>query len=226
MKPNVVSVIIPVYNGEQFIAQALESVFAQDYRPFEVIVVDDGSTDQTPALVQQRKDVRYIRQENSGESLARNNGIKAAQGEFIAFLDADDLWMPEKLSRQMQLLHEHPEYGAAICHVTFFLGEGNVIPEGFRPELLKSESVGRVPSALLARRTAFDKVGLFDPSLSTSQDVDWFARANDQGLKIGIVSKVLLRKRIHDTNASNSGPTKNLLTALHRSIRRKHSSSQ
>src|SRR5688500_924354 len=109
-----VSVIIPVYNGARFLRAALESVFAQTYRPIEVIVVDDGSADDSGVIAQSFPEVRYIRQENQGVAAARNNAIEAARGEFFAFLDQDDLWTPEKLRLQIEHLLDHPEVGYTL----------------------------------------------------------------------------------------------------------------
>src|SRR5688572_13312922 len=97
-----ISCVVPVFNGERYLSETLESIFAQSYRPLEVIVADDGSTDRTPDTVAGYGDrIRYLKQENAGASAARNLGLEAARGEFIAFLDADDLWHAEKLQRQM-----------------------------------------------------------------------------------------------------------------------------
>src|ERR1044072_7097933 len=109
-----VSVIIPVYNGARFLLAALESVFAQTYRPFEVIVVDDGSADDSGRIAQSFSGVHYIRQANQGVAAARNTGIEAARGEFYAFLDQDDLWTPEKLRLQIQHMLNHPDLGYTL----------------------------------------------------------------------------------------------------------------
>src|SRR5213078_156464 len=106
-----VSVIIPVYNGARYLRAALESVFAQTYRPIEVIVVDDGSGDDSGVIAQSFPDVHFIHQENQGVAAARNHGFDAARGEFIAFLDQDDLWTPEKLKVQVNYLLNHPDVG-------------------------------------------------------------------------------------------------------------------
>src|SRR6187549_3720033 len=106
-----VSIIVPVYNGERYLRAALESIFAQTYRPLEVIVVDDGSVDDSGVIAQSFPEVRYIRQENQGVAAARNHGIETARGEFYAFLDQDDLWTPEKLTVQISYLLNDPDLG-------------------------------------------------------------------------------------------------------------------
>ena len=113
-----VSIVIPTYNRESFIKKALDSVMEQTFRDFEVVVIDDGSTDRTKDIVSGYGDnVHYYYQENRGIAGARNPGIKKSTGDYIAFLDSDDYWIPEKLQRQLALFHEHPEYGmvASCC---------------------------------------------------------------------------------------------------------------
>ena len=121
MKAQPVSCIIPVFNGERYLREALDSILAQTHRPFDIIVVDDGSTDGTPAVVAgYGVQVRYVRQPNTGPAAARNLGVRSGGGEFIAFLDADDLWHPEKLARQMTRFREQPDLDLCITHVEHF----------------------------------------------------------------------------------------------------------
>jgi glycosyltransferase involved in cell wall biosynthesis len=223
MNTPLVSVIIPAYNGERYLAEAIESVLVQTYRPIEIIVVDDGSTDNSAGIAQSHKEINYIYQSNRGVSVARNAGIASAQGEFIAFLDADDRWTPDKLSVQMNYLLNHPEIQYAIARVKFFLEPGHPIPPGFRKELLENDHVGRIPSTLVVRKSLFDVIGKFKPDLTTAEDVDWFTRANDKNVPMVIVSKTLLYKRIHNTNLSLNAlvNNQNLLKALRHSIDRR-----
>ena len=223
MNRPLVSVIVPVYNGESYLGAALESIFAQDYHPFEVIVVDDGSIDESAAIARSYKEVRYIHQPNQGVAVARNVGIAVARGEFIAFLDADDIWTPDKLNVQVNYLTDHPDIQYTCGRVKFFLEPGCSIPPWFRKELFENDHVGRIMDTLVARKSLFEKIGKFDPDLITAEDVDWFARANDNYISTAIIPRVLLYKRIHDTNLSLNTPTNNqdLLKALHRSVSRK-----
>lgn len=115
MSAPLVSVVIPVYNAESHIDSVIADVLAQTYRPLEVVIVDDGSTDGTAEIARRYEGIRYYRQDNAGPSAARNAGVALAAGEFIAFLDSDDLWTADKLERQMQLFAEHPELGVVIC---------------------------------------------------------------------------------------------------------------
>jgi glycosyltransferase involved in cell wall biosynthesis len=207
-----VSAIIPVYNGGRFLRAALESVFAQTYRPFEVIVVDDGSVDDSGVIAQSFPDVRYIYQTNQGVAAARNNAIEAARGEFLAFLDQDDLWTPEKLNLQMDHLLNNPDVGYTLTHQQYFLDPGATLPGWFRKELLSTVHTGWSLGTFVVRRTAFEKIGNFATGYVAASDSDWFFRAKAAGLPMAVIPELLLRKRIHDTN--ESGRAKEVLSEL------------
>lgn len=197
-----VSVIIPVHNGARYLRAALESVFAQTYRPFEVIVVDDGSVDDSGVIAQGFHDVRHIHQANQGVAAARNHGIEAARGEFLAFLDQDDLWTPDKIKLQMAHLLSNPEIGYTLTQQQFFLDPGASFPAWFRKELFSSVHTGWSLNTLVVRRTAFEKVGNFATGYSAASDSDWFFRAKAAGLSMAVVPELLLLKRIHGANES------------------------
>ena len=207
-----VSVIIPVYNGGRYLRAALESVFAQTYRPFEVIVVDDGSKDESGAIAQSFPEVRYIRQENQGVAAARNNGIEVARGEFFAFLDQDDLWTPEKLKFQVGHLLNNPDLGYTLSQQQFFLEPGTTLPPWFRKELLSTVHTGWVLGTLVVRRTVFEQVGGFATGYSAANDSDWFFRAKAAGIPMAVVPELLLLKRVHEAN--DSGRAKEILSEL------------
>ena len=202
MSDPLVSVIIPVYNGASYLRAALESVFAQTYRPFEVIVVDDGSVDDSGDIAQSFPELRYLRQENQGVAAARNNGIDIARGEYFAFLDQDDLWTPEKLRLQMGHLLSHPDLGYTLTHQQYFLDPGATLPAWFRKELLAPVHTGWVLGTLVVRRTAFEAVGNFATSYSAANDSDWFFRAKAAGIPMAVVPELLLLKRLHGANDS------------------------
>jgi len=218
-----VSVIIAVKNGERFLASAINSVLEEDYRPIEMIVVDGQSTDRTAQIAQSFAQVRYIQQVNKGVSDAYNVGIDAAKGELVAFLSHDDLWTPDKLSVQVNYLIDHPKIQYTIAKVKFFLEPGHSPPSGFRKELLENDHIGRIMETLVVRKSLFDVIGKFRTDLTTAEDVDWYARANDQGIPMAIVPQVLLLKRVHDTNLSLNTleNNRNLLKALRQSVKRK-----
>lgn len=219
-----ISVIIAVKNGERFLASAIHSVLDQDYRPFEMIVVDGQSVDKTAEIAKSFETIHYIYQVDQGIANAYNIGIEAARGEFVAFLSHDDLWTPDKLSAQMSHMLAHPEIQYTVAKVKFFLEPGCSIPPGFRKELLENDHVGHIMETLVARRALFEAIGKFDPSLTISEDVDWFARAIDNDIPMTVLPRVLLLKRVHEVNLSLTTPAGHqyLLKALRRSIARKH----
>ncbi|HET9786196.1 MAG TPA: glycosyltransferase family A protein [Pyrinomonadaceae bacterium] len=213
-----VSVIIPVFNGQLYLRAALESVFGQDHKPYEVIVVDDGSTDTTPDIIREFNDVTYLRQSNKGVAVARNRGLDIARGEFIAFLDQDDVWTPNKLAVQVQYFLDHPEIQYTLTHQQFFLEPGASIPTWFRKELLSEPHPGFVPSTLMARRGVFEKIGRFETQYSHASDSDWFFRASQAQLPTAVIPEVLLQRRIHQENESSKA--KIALGELRRVVKR------
>jgi glycosyltransferase involved in cell wall biosynthesis len=216
-KNPLVSVIIPVYNGARFLRAALESVFAQTYRPIEVLVVDDGSADDSGVIAQSFPEVRYIHQTNQGVAAARNNGIESARGEFYAFLDQDDLWTPDKLKLQVAYLQNHPDVGYTLTQQKFFLDPGATLPAWFRKELFDSVHTGWVLGTLVVRRPVFEKVGNFATGYSAANDSDWFFRAKAAEIPMAVVEELLLLKRIHEAN--DSGRATEILSELRKVVR-------
>jgi glycosyltransferase involved in cell wall biosynthesis len=217
-----IDVIIPVYNGSRYIDDAIKSVLKQQYDSLEIIIVDDGSTDDTPSVVRSFKDIRYIRQENHGVAAARNRGIENSGGELIAFLDADDCWAPGKLTIQVECLINHPDIGYTLGKQINFLEPGTVKPFWLREEHLLKEHTGFIPT-LLIRREIFKKVGLFNTSFRTSEDVEWFSRVKNAGIPMMVVPEVVLYRRIHNANLSYHSKAGNpLLRALRTSVRHKN----
>lgn len=201
---NLVSCIIPVFNGERYLAEALESVLAQTYKPIEAIVVDDGSTDGTRDIViRYGRRVRYFWQANAGPAAAFNKGVQKATGDFLAFLAADDLWHPEKLERQMECFGSQPEAGACITYLKNFwvreVAEEEKRLEGHR---LAQPMPGYTSVTLLVRREVMDRVGYFDARLQHGNDLDWFMRASEAGVKLELLSDVLVFRRLHPGNRS------------------------
>lgn len=198
-----VSVIIPIYNSLAYLAEAIESALAQTYAPSELIVVDDGSTDEGAAIARGfGEGVRYAFQENAGVSAARNYGVRLARGGQIAFLDADDVWLEDKLERQMAVMKARPDVDMVLGQVSQFLS-----PE-IAPELGKQLHCdprardGYLPSALLARRSALERVGPFHTALGMAEFADWYLRALECELRIALLEGVVVRRRIHGKNQS------------------------
>jgi glycosyltransferase involved in cell wall biosynthesis len=219
-----VSVIVPTLNAGRYLADALDSVAAQTYSNWEVVLVDGGSTDGTLELAGRYAGVRIVPQGGTGLTGAWNQGLEAARGELIAFLDSDDRWEPAKLGLQVALLDADPALECATTRFRFVLEPGFGVPPGFRPEALETDHFGNVPSALLVRRSLFDRIGAFDTRWDIAADVDWFARVKDAGVRIEAVPKVLVHKRVHDRNLSIVGGSvtlnRELVAVLRESVQR------
>jgi len=240
MNPNpLVSVVCPTYNGARFIEPGLESVFAQSYRPIEVIVVDDGSTDATPKIIKSYGEVSYLRQANRGPSSARNHGVRVARGEYIAFLDLDDLWTREKLSDQVALLEAYQAAGLCFSDMRLF-------SEGGREELTMFQKYGLganyfghewrvdravaklvtmnfIPtSSVVARKSTLTQVGGFDEQFRKSEDWDLWLR---MAICYPIIysHKLLTLKRLHEVNTSRDSEGMNV-ASLHvlEKLKREH----
>jgi glycosyltransferase involved in cell wall biosynthesis len=204
MKEFLISCIVPVFNGERYLAEALESILEQSYRPIEIIVADDGSTDGTADLIAHYgEQIRYLRQPNAGPAAARNLGLTAAQGEFVAFLDADDLWHPEKLKCQMDRFLARPELDYCVAYVqNFWMPELREEEEKFRGHRISKALPGYSTATLLSRRSFFDAVGQFNPALEHGEGTEWFLRAAEHGAIMELVPDVLLYRRLHQNNRS------------------------
>lgn len=218
-----VSVIVAVRNGERYLDVAIQSILAQEYGPLEILLVDGKSTDRTATIAKSYPQVRYMTQTGDGIAAAYNQGVTAAAGELVAFLSHDDIWTANKLRTQVACMLECPSLLYTVAHAKFFLETPGTLPHGFRSELLQGDHVAYIMETLLVRKEAFEKIGLFETTLSTGEDVDWFARARDKHILHRVIPQVLLRKRVHSTNASLNDPSTNqvLLKVLRRSIVRK-----
>ena len=204
-----VSTVVPVYNGERFLGAALDSALAQGYPRHEVIVVDDGSTDASAEVARRRPEVRYIHQENAGPATARNTGIEAATGEVICYLDSDDMSVPGRLARQAGYLVERPRVGCVLGHQELLVEPGIELPAWARLPRFPAPGSGTEepnenpyfpPCTMVARRWAFDRVGLFDPSFRIGEDVDWMFRAWEHGIEVDTLDEVVLLRRLHGAN--------------------------
>jgi glycosyltransferase involved in cell wall biosynthesis len=194
--------MIPVKNGEQFIAQALDSVRAQTYRDFEVVVVDDASTDRTSEIVKRYPEVKYVLRERSeGVSAARNTAIRAATGRYLANLDCDDVWYPNKLALQVPILEQCPEVGVVYCDQEWVDEEGRTVtvarcsnwPKSWEKHFYGGHNVG--PSAMVVRKELLEKVGLFDERLYTNDDKDICIRLYDL-CRFRCVEQPLVKRRL------------------------------
>jgi glycosyltransferase involved in cell wall biosynthesis len=206
MNSTLISCIVPVYNGERYLGEAIESILKQSYRPIEIIIADDGSTDGTASIAARYdKQVRYLRHLNAGPAAARNFGLSASEGEFVAFLDADDLWPANKLDRQMARFRQRPELHYCIAHVqNFWIPELIEEEKQFRDHRISKALPGYCTGTLLARRKFFDGVGEFNSAIEHADDTEWFLRASEQGAVMELLPDVLLYRRLHYANLSRA----------------------
>jgi len=198
---SLVSVIIPVYNCERYLAEAVESVLGQTYRPIEIVVVNDGSTDNSGRVAERfGSSVRYCLQNHAGIGAARNRGIDCARGRYLAFLDADDLWVEQKLAWQTALFNRDPELDIAFGHARHFYSPE--LPEEARNKIrCPAEAMpGYSCSTMLVTREAFSRVGPFEVARQVGEFIDWYARARHIGIKSILLPDVLLRRRLHVAN--------------------------
>ena len=220
------SVIVPVYNGAEHVAAALESVCRQAYEPLEIIVVDDGSTDDTAEEVASFREtrwpaLRYVYQPNAGPAAARNRGFEMARGEWIAFLDADDVWVDGGLAALAEPLQAPDVQLVVGCTQRVRAakepgGAGRLLP--FGPVWLTFTL-----SAAIFRRQCFEQVGMFDATLRYGEDVDWFLRAREAGVAIEVRDRVVVWHRQHESNMTLDTDQSNhyFLAALRKSLQRR-----
>ncbi len=195
-----VSVVIPAFNREGYLGEAIESVLAQGYPETEIIVVDDGSTDGTAAVASSYPDVACLRLRHRGQAAARNAGVAAARGELVAFLDSDDVWAPSKLAAQLAVLEAQPGVSLVFGLVDEFVSPELPPAAAASVRAPASPRAGFVSGALLARRSTLAEVGRFDERLRVGEFVDWLARAQERGLRSEVVPQVVLHRRLHDGN--------------------------
>jgi len=221
-----ISVIIPVLNGENFIAEAIQSVLSQGYEPLEIIVIDDGSTDNTAQVVKSIfGSIRYHYQKNTGISAARNKGLELARGEWIAFIDADDVWLENKLKLQAAILNQNPE-------IEMVIGFLLPLPFGKKDEVTIGQlSSGKTALALqlgstLIRKSVFDKIGGFDTELKLAEDSDWFFRVMEAGIKVHVMTETvqLYRQHEHNITKDKTNTSSYLLKAFKKSLDRRRKS--
>jgi glycosyltransferase involved in cell wall biosynthesis len=210
-----VSIIIPVYNGARFLAEAIESIYRQYYEPIEIIIVDDGSTDETPNLIAHLgQDIHYIRQPNQGPAAARNRGLKLANGELIAFLDADDLWPDEKLISQAGYLTVNPSIQFVQGLIQEIRLENRFDDSKMTQPQISKPYFNVNLGSFLFRRTVFDAIGSFDETLRQGEDMDFVIRAWENGLSKARMNSVALIYQKHRDNMTNGVTSQLLFTKL------------
>ena len=211
-----VSVIIPVYNAENFLSETIESVIAQTYTDWEIIAVDDGSTDRSGKILRKYEQLlpqkfHAIMQQNSGTSAARNTAIEASKGEYIAFLDHDDLWLPEKLGKQVELLDSNKKFGMVYSDNYVIDSNGDLKKKSLLPCIMFrgnvfNELFHRNFIALLTviiRNEVLNKVGMFDPKYKIAEEYDLFLRIAEY-YPVDFVEQPLAKYRVHAESVSKN----------------------
>jgi glycosyltransferase involved in cell wall biosynthesis len=223
MAAPLVSIVIPCYNQGRYLGEAIESARRQSHQAVEVIVVDDGSTDETPSVAAAYPDVRYVHQPNAGTAVARNRGLRESRGTFLVFLDADDRLLPEAVARSVDHLAAHPDVAFVTGHARLMEADGSPFlvpiqehePAGYTA-LLRWNYIW-TPGVVMYRRAALDTVGVFDPAAGGSADFDLNIRIARR-LPIACHHEVILEYRQHDANMTRD-PAHMLRSAV--SVRRR-----
>lgn len=220
-----VSVVIPTYNSAHFLGEALQSVFDQTFKDYELIVVDDGSTDETKQIVAEYGDkIKYIFQENSGPASAKNNGIRNSVGKYIAFLDADDLWLPTKLEKQVKTFQQSPELAMIFTEHSVFNDRGIYLALiGKRKRLIKGDIArniflhnGVATPTVIVRKEIFNKIGLFEEDLYMAEDDNMWVRIA-ANFDVELIDEPLAKYRIH--SRSMTADKKKLFEAVLTNVR-------
>ena len=201
-----ISVVIPVYNYAQYLNESIESVINQSHLVHELIIVDDGSTDNSSSIASSYPEVILHKQQHSGISAARNSGAKISTGDYLAFLDADDLWHVDKLTQQVQYLKEN-----AIVKVVY-----TYIQQFFSQELSDNERAkyatppefqnGIFATSILVEKNVFEQVGEFNETLQSGEFIDWHARLSHLQYQWHVLPQVLAKRRIHNANTFQKNP--------------------
>jgi glycosyltransferase involved in cell wall biosynthesis len=195
-----ISVIIPVWNCERYLAEAIESVLAQTRAPEEILVIDDGSTDRSRRVAEgYAPRVTYHFKEHSGIGDTRNAGVLFSRGGFIAFLDSDDLWVEDKLEHQLALFQANTGLDAIFGLVEQFHSP-DVFPDADNRQWPRQAYTGKLAGTMLIKKDSFHRVGLFGTEWHVGEFVDWYARAVEKGLKSETLDRIVLRRRIHGSN--------------------------
>ncbi|WP_080054726.1 glycosyltransferase family 2 protein [Spirosoma aerolatum] len=225
MQKPLVSVIMPVYNAERFVAEAIESVLKQALDAVEVVCVDDGSTDRSAEIIQSFDSrIRYVRQENQGPAAARNKAFSFVSGQFVTFLDNDDLYPDYKLKRQLALFEEDPSLDVVFGKTQYVFLDGSN-PERFHfPD--QTQTVWNILlGAGLFRTDVFRRIGLFNEELKIGEDLDWYNRAKEQGVHMRTTDDIMLYYRHHSANYTRDQDLvkRTLLKAIKYSLDRRRS---
>lgn len=200
-----VSIIVPVFNGERYLSEALRSIENQTYPNIEIIVVNDGSLDETLSVIRTFPSVIAITQPHRGLSTALNNGIQNAKGEFFAFLDADDVWVKDKLWNQMKIFMENPRIEAVFGHIVQFRCSRKSMEEEEKNPF--NRMPGYCKGSMLIKKTSFSRIGFFSTRWEMGDFIEWYKRAKEKDLKTALIPEIVMKRRIHSHNMSLSRET-------------------
>jgi glycosyltransferase involved in cell wall biosynthesis len=201
-----ISVVIPVYNGARYLSECIESVCGQTLPVTEIIVVDDGSEDDTPKVAAGWGDrIRYQRISHGGPGRARNHGVRSATAEVLAFVDSDDIWLASKLELQMAVLSPDDTPAMVYGQVQQFVSDDLTAEEAAGFKFNSGPLAGPSVSTLVIRKSDFGRVGPFDETLATGEFIEWNSRASDLGFRTLLVPDVVCRRRLHRNNMGRGG---------------------
>ena len=221
MSRPLVSAVMPVYNGEEFLEASLTSLLQQDYEPLEVVVCNDGSTDGTAAILRRFESVHVIEQENRGVSAALNAAVQASAGQYAVMFDSDDIWPRNRVTLQAAYLDAHAEVGCVMGRQEWMNP-----PPWLGRDAVYGDLDGIPLVSAMFRRSAFDQVGGFDETFTHSEDMDLLIRFRERGIEIAIIPDILVHRRFHGGNLITSAPeTSPLLRSLRAKLERERAAS-
>ena len=226
MSQDLISVIIPVYNAEKYLSEAINSVLAQSHTDLEIIAVDDGSTDSsTEILHSYGRQVKAHSQENAGAAAARNAGIAASTGDYISFLDADDYWHPDKLQLQLSLLRSDCGLSSVFTLLKHFICPTMEASESRNVYCPEEAQPAYIAGTLLAHRRIINQVGMFDTQYRLGEFIDWQLRANAMGIRHALLCEEMYYRRLHQKNLTKNNDTgkKDYARVAHAALMRKKS---
>lgn len=222
-----VSIIMPVKNAEAYLRESIESILSQSYETIELIIVDDGSSDGSLGIAGEYGDRLVLYScESRGVWSARNFGVQVANGDYLAFQDADDVALPDRIKIQMNYLLSNPEMGIVFGSMVEFRGESNGIVNRQVEEFNEIKVRANCPGAMLLTRKAFQKVGEFMETWKIAGFIDWYMRALDLGIKVCDLSEVILARRVHQANSTLVGGSilpQEYLQAVRHGLQRRNS---
>jgi glycosyltransferase involved in cell wall biosynthesis len=199
--PGLLSIIVPAYNAEVYLAETLASVLEQNWQPLELLVVDDGSSDRSIPIAESFGNcVRVLACPHRGLAATRNSGIVAARGEFLLHLDADDLLTPNSIAVRMHHFASDTTLDIVTGRLVCFLSPEMAIEERGRYVVPPEPQQGHLPGAAIIRSAAFDRFGLLDERFEVNADLNWSVRAQDEGARIRLIDDVVVKRRIHGRN--------------------------